>query len=439
MNRVLKKFFLILSLVFIVNTASAQSQKKSAANAGTLQTDEQKDFSEFYSKQIESINFSGMKKTQNSYIQSKIHKYIDVPLSEKVLHELETTLKIENLFDEMNFSMSPASESKVSINIDVKEKITFIPLPFIAFSSGNAYGGLMIMDTNAFGIKDMFAFGGIISKDSQSAMAFYTKAPKDNHIPGFGISFSAGNNLKKFKNLDAKENDDYILLYKSLDISAGISISEKLTENSSISAKFDFSSINTKKYKNYDKSVDSIKIGAFSLDWRYSKSDWNGWFLSNTGLYAGARFALTNDSKHQGGQIYTAGFAFQKPFLPRLRLISQSSASIGKNNHIANYSGRSAASVTIVSDKFASQRLAGSSNGFEFALTQTKFGIISAYANYEVLYAQDFDGEYEFCHGPSFGSKLYLSKIAFPALSIALSYNVTKKYWQYAVAMGVNI
>ena len=48
------------------------------------------------------------------------------------------------------------------------------------------------------------------------------------------------------------------------------------------------------------------------------------------------------------------------------------------------------------------------------------------------------EGDYEFHHGPNGGAKIYLAKIAFPALAMGVSYNVRKNYWQFAAAMGMS-
>ena len=437
---------LFLSAAYALESApesAPESARESAstepAPATSNETPAQDSYSEFYGMKVRSVNFLGLKKTKNAYLQPKVKKIRGSQFSEKTLVELEKILQIEGLFDEISFNVFPVSESEVDIEVFLKEKLTFLPLPFAAYSSSGAFGGIMIFDTNAFGMKDTFLAGGFFSKETQSGLLAFSKSPKDNFVPGFRLSFSAARNTKKIQKFEPHDDDDFILKYKSTDISASVALAEKITEQTNASLGISFTSLKEKDIKGYEDIVDSIKIMSVFGDLNYSKSDWNGWFISSINASLSGKISFTNDSNYQYGQIYSARFSLQKPILPRLRFLSQASGTIGKNNHISLYSGRGAASSTIISDKFVSQRLAGASSGLEFAAAKLRFGTISVYANYEGVIAQDYDGKYNFNHGFNCGSKLYLSKLAVPALAMGLSYNVVQKKLFYSLAMGVSM
>ncbi len=429
----------VLVFIFAAFLSAALHAQDSETKNHTEQSPatETKDFSEFYGLKISSINFLGLKKTKDIYLQPKVKKLTGTEFSKDTLVELEKILQIEGLFDEISFNVFPVSESEASIEVFVNEKLSFLLLPFASFSSSGLLGGVMAFDRNAFGMKDTFLAGGILSKNSQSGMFAFSKSPKENFIPGFSVSLYMSHDTKKIQVLEPYDSDDIILQYKATTFSASASLKEKLSENTSASLGFTFSTLREKDIRGYEDIVDSIKIGSIHTDLEYSKSDWNGWFTSTAGARLSAKLSFSNDRNYQYAQTYSARVGFQKPILPRLRLLSQISGTIGKNNHISNYSGRGAISSTIISDKFVSQRLFGSSAGLEFAPAKLKFGIISVYSNYEAIYVQDYDGKYKFNQGFNFGSKLYLSKIAIPALSLGLAYNITQKKMYYAFSLGV--
>ncbi len=385
---------------------------------------------------ITEINFIGLKKTQDFYIKSKVREYIGQKLDEKLIHNLETTLQLEGLFDEIKISSKSQSEEQVILNINVKEKITFLPLPFAMYSSSGFIVGGIVMDTNAFGIKDMFMVGGMYSNSIKMGMASYSKAPKKNGKPGFSAFIATSKNNPELKNTE----DEIILEYENLSFESSIAVIQNLGRNHTFAMGLEFKNINASDKNGYSDLIDSAKIGLINVSFGYSKSDWNGWFMSSVSSRIKGEFGLTDlkESDLKYPQIYSAELSIQKPIVPRLRFYGSASIHYGIDNHISLYSGKSGAAVNILPAEFSSQRLGGGNSGFEIALVKMGFGLLSIYGDYQIAYVQEFDKEYEFIHGPNSGVRLYLSKIAFPALAMGLSYNVTKKYSQFAIAMGMS-
>ena len=391
---------------------------------------------------IKKINFSGLKKTRDSYIQSKVKKFIDTPLSEENLHDLETAIQLEELFDDIQISTARTGENEAEIYVSVKEKITFIPLPFAMASSSGFMAGGMVMDTNAFGRKDMFMFGGFFSNSSKTLMASFSKPAKDHGIPGFSVFASGSQSNPELVDLE----EETIYKYKSLAASGGFSLTEKIGEHFSFSNGFNFKYISAKDDDDYpDMEPESLKIGSTTLSFGYSSADWNGVFMSTNSASVSAEFGLTNSEDDD--YRYPMGFSFaigeQHPlFFERFRMYQQFSGYYGKKNHISQFKSGSAASVNILPSSFLTEKIVGGKAGFEIAIAKFSWAMLSLYADYQVVYTKENtlldDNEYELMHGPNGGVKFYLSKVAFPALGIGLAYNATKKYWQFAAALGMS-
>lgn len=384
---------------------------------------------------VAKINFSGLKKTKEFYIQSKVKKFLNVSVKDFDLHGLETTLQLENLFDDIQISMENSGAGEASVEVSVKEKITFIPLPFALYSDSEFMGGIMVMDTNAFGVKDMFVFGGLYSKSSIMGMAMFSKPPKDNGIPGFSASLSTSKNTNIIEDLDKDE----VLKYKSTNLNSRLMLTEKIGEFNLLSAGGFFNSASAKQVDDFPE-IDSLNSAGLSASWSISKSDWNGWFLSSSGAGVSADkvlYASKNDYKN--GCSLSVNFYIQQPVLERLRFYSAGSAFYGKDLHISSYAGGKSGSVTILPGDFCTKEIAGGNAGLELALVKGKIGTVSVYGDYQVVSTQDYDDEFCFMHGPNGGFKVYLAKIAFPALSMGISYNVTKRYAQFAAALGISM
>lgn len=416
---------------------------------------------------ISNIKFNGLKRTKESYLQKEYEKYIGKTVGEFDKKELETQLQVEGIFEsyEINLVQNDSDKNTATIQIDVNEKITFIPLPFAMVSSSGASAGLIVMDTNAFGIKNMFMVGGFYSTSAITGMAMYSKPPKQNHIPGFTVFTSASKNEQTIHNIDNEE----ILEYKNITASTNISLNEKITKNNTLRAGIGFHLMRTdldddKNYEDndetfsnkFDYSIDKANTISLNLGWNYSKQDWNGWYLSETNMSindsTSINFGLNDKSKiSRIMQKYDATFSIQHPiFWDRLRIIANTSGSIiipNKTKYvtISSYLDRSNVGVTIIPPEYKTTKVFGATTGLEFAIAKFKYGMLSVYGKYEAILldntmmTSDDEKNIEFCHGPNGGVKFYLSKIAFPAFALGLSYNIPKHYFQFAAAVGISM
>lgn len=386
---------------------------------------------------ITAINFHGLKRTKNSYIQSRIKQFIGAEASEETLHSLETDLNLEGLFNTIEIELAAPSEKETSVEVTVEEKISFLPIPIAIYTSDGFSGGFFLLDTNAFGIKDSFVGGGFFSKNAVSAAASFIKSPKAGGIPGFSISAFVSKNDTEICDTD----DDTFFEYESVSFSGSAKLTERIGKHNSVSAGIAFKNVHVSDKDAFPLEVDSIKILSGKIEAEFRKSDWNGWFMSSVVIAAQAEIGVSDsdDDDLKYPKSVAARISFEKPVLfPNLRLYGCNSFRFGQNLHVSDYSRKTDASVSILPFNFISQRVVGGHTGFELGAARGKFGTVSLYADYQYAYVHTFSNGYEFMHGPNGGVKVYLAKIMFPALSFGLSYNVTKRYMQVAAAMGMS-
>ena len=157
-----------------------------------------------FSETVSSIKFTGLKKTKESYMQNLLKDFVGKDSGEINLNEIETILQAEGLFSEINLNFENAENSAiagesensgdaektenstVTLNVTLKEKITFLPLPFASYSSDGFMGGFMLMNMNAFGRKNNLILGGVFSKNTQMGLLMFSKPAGDLKHPGFG-------------------------------------------------------------------------------------------------------------------------------------------------------------------------------------------------------------------------------------------------------------
>lgn len=384
------------------------------------------------------INFTGLKKTRKSYIEGKLEKFLGDSVAETDMHGLETALQLEGLFDDIKISFERLSDTEAALSVSVKEKITFIPLPFAMYSDSSMLAGGVVMDTNAFGRKDMFMVGAFFSANAKTGMAAFAKNAGESGIPGFSAFFSGSSSTPEINNMA----EDVVLKYDAIYFNGGFSVIEKIGEYFTFSHGFSFKSVETDEISDFvGLAPESVKIASTSLSFGYSKSDWNGVFMSTNSASLSAEVGLTDSES--GDLRYPKSFSFsigeQHPlFFSRLRFYLKLAGHYGKNTHISTWASQSAGAVNILPSDFSTERIIGGNAGLEFAVTKLSWGMISIYGDYQLLYAKDFDKDYEFEYGPYGGMRFYLAKIAFPALAMGLAYNVPERTWRFSAAMGMS-
>lgn len=460
MHKICRKITLSVFLIFCLTVQNLFSQENhapvenvQAEEMESVESQPQKDESEEMESvesqeespdtsnlEISEFKIEGLKRTKNFYMQRVLKKFKGKKADSETIKEIESTLQKEELFSEIKVSGQPCqTDGEASINIELKEKITFIPLPFASSSDGGFMAGLFIMDMNALGMHNMAAFGGIYSPKSLMGMATFSKPPVE---PGsFGYSLSVFSSKSENEKVDIR--DETVLKYDSKGFSIGLGLSYKITEwlSIGINGGYKWIDVNDDDEDGYQGMVKSQKSGSGTANISISTSDWNGWYLSSKKLSLSAGAIRTDNRNNRFAEAATGHLTFKQPFgsssFGRLRFLLEGAGFYGHDLHISDWQGRDAAKVSILPSNFSTQKIAGGSAGLECIFAKTKIGSFSVYGLYEVAIAQDWDEDYEFGHGPEGGVKLYLSKIAFPAFAFGLSYNIPKHMWGYSVAFGV--
>ena len=421
-----RKFTFFMLVLFLITCTAAFSQETENEKIQT-----------YDSSVITKINFEGLKRTKESFIQSELEEFLNKNATAETVVQATTKLRFEGLFSEIRVSYKPTGENEVSMEVFVKEKISFLPVPFAMYTSSTGFmGGAVVMDMNAFGVKDMAMVGGFFSPNQISGMLSYTKQPK-GWIPGFSTSLSVGKRDTEVTNMD----NSTVLEYDSFSVHFSASVNEKIGKYHTVSLGGHFKYLNADKDNKYRSVLlESMTSGGFSVGWKVATAELNSFYTSYTNIGVNAAFTFSNNADFPVSKNFSLRATLQKPLnpLPRLRLCAAVSGHYGIDNPISAYSGREAGNVSILPGKFKTERIFGGQAGAEFAIVKAKFGVISLYANYEAVIAQDFDDSYKFNQGISGGGKLYLSKIAIPALAAGVSFNTTTNTVQFAAAFGMS-
>ncbi|MBR4323103.1 hypothetical protein [Treponema sp.] len=374
---------------------------------------------------IESISVSGLKRTKDSYMQKVLARFAGMESSSLDLHEVETLLQAEGLFSEIAVNVSDDGKA---LFVEVKEKWSIIPLPFASYTNEGFMGGLILMDNNAFGVRNTLMIGGVYAPSYQTVMLRLQRPAIFQKQLGYSSFLSYNKKKVSIDDLD-EEN-----LYKidSHKLNAEFALEKKLSQNFSVSL--------GAKYAGFiipdDPNFDSVHQWVFAPAAKYALADWNGYFLSEKYIEAKGE-AGGSSEKELVSQVMLHAF-FQQPLVPRLRLTFDGFISLESHKNLLLRQTRQNVSNTLLPTNFHSQSMAAADTSLEGAVLKLSVMTLSLYASYQLIAAEDYDGKTAFCHGPGGGLKVYLQKINFPACSLGVYYNVPRGYVQFGASIGVS-
>lgn len=385
---------------------------------------------------VSALKFEGLERTRESYMFAVLGKYVGMSESRIDLHEVKVTLEELELFSETEVSLKKDENGASVLFIKVKEKWSFIPVPFFMYSSSTGFmGGAFVMDTNAFGIRDNYVLGGVFSKNIQLALMAYSRPSRDIKHPGFTVGASFTRRDNEEKNLSG----DKIFEYNAMTGSVYAAVSDKITAHSKINAGLRYNYTNAgvkKKYSEYKEKIKSFHAITPGLGWDISFSSLNEWFMSVKSFSIdGAVTVLTS-----GSCAESLGFKFtiQYPLpVTRLRLLTQYALYLSNNLPIPLRPTQMVVGTTIMPDKFHGTRMGGAGLGLEVGILNTKFVMFSAYGLLEQFAGEDSDGSFVMNFGYSTGLKMYLKKLAVPAISVGVSHNLMQNEIKFSATIGM--
>lgn len=381
---------------------------------------------------ISGFEIQGLKRTKEFAAQRDLKKFIGKEASPETLHGIENSLQADNLFTNISIEFESVTENESLVKISLEEKMSILLLPIVAVNDGLFSAGAFLLDSNAMGLKDFFILGGIFSKDNISGMTLFSRPPKGSSL---GFSVYTGISKSDTELVTAEDNSAYD--YGSLSFRGSLGVSRKFFDCFSAGISTGFVIINVDGSDEIKGKIESEKAWETAVSADLKSSDWNGVFMSEKSAAAKVFADFTPCRDVFNG--FELGIKIQQPVLDSLRIVQSAACSFEFDAPVVFYKGGRSASVSLFPNDFASDSIAGLSVGLEYAAIKTKLGLFSVYAVYQTARAKDFDRTWVFNQGAGGGMKMYLSKVAFPACSVEVIYNITEKEFRTGFSIGMSM
>jgi outer membrane protein assembly factor BamA len=381
---------------------------------------------------ITSIEIIGLKRTKPHIARYPLETFLGRDVASLDLNEVEAAVRDTGILEPSLVELA-AGEDGTVLRVTVEEKWSILPFPMASFGSGGTSFGLFLLDTNAFGLRDQMAVGGMYGSAGWMAAAMYNNTPDRTGRPGWNTAFMYNRQEKEDMDRDEKVLRRYTAdtLYLSLGLyypftghftgSAGISFSNVSPKN------------NSSAFNNPDEEA---RLLGFSPGIALRYSNWDGYLLSEQSLSLKYTYALgiSGSSFH----IVELQAAYEKSLVPGFRLNLNTGAVWKPGAGPLFEDGPRQAKVDILPGQFSALHYMGFSAGLEKYLVKIRFGTLTVLAAWQGVFSQGPLSGYEFDHGPSGGVRFYLSRLAIPALGAGIAYNMNSGLSQFTFSLGMS-
>lgn len=431
--------FFVCALFFAARASAQNADGEAEAGARILDAQAQADEAQDIGTQaingrieISKIEIVGLKRTKESFVQNVLKDFVGADAFEVDLNDVETKLQEQGLFSEIAAQIVLSSDS-ATLLVTVKEKLSFLVVPFVMGSNDGVMGGLGAMDMNAFGMKNMALATGVFSKTMQMGMLLWSKPALDARHPGFMANAMVNHRSKEYATFD----DDTICEYDMLPVSGSISLRGIITRF------LDYSVGALYKYIHYfDDDGDNLgdmHLGFLSASLSASKKEWTGFFMNTSSAAVSAEIGcdFASPVKAMGEVSLRANWQFK--IIPRMKIDLSFAGCMAMNKPIAARPDKGSAGSSVLYSGFVTDKIASLKILYEAALFKAKFLTLSLYASYEAVIAADFDDSFVWSMGPGAGAKVYLNRIALPALAGGVAYDIKHNHFNFVISLGMGM
>ena len=391
--------------------------------------------------QISKISVLGLKRTRARVPEKLLSRFLGTSVSD-LDEEIVITILLETgIFEDIEVRTKQAEDSSAdtgtTLEVTVSEKWSIIPLPVFVASSDGFTAGAGLIDANAFGLNDKIFAIGLLLPDGWMTSLAYVNVPDSERDLRWSVSGFFSSQDKTV----VDQNEDSIRRYASDAARASFEIgfplirSTKYPLEASVGAFFN--ELGVREVHSPLAQPEAGRVVGLKTGLSLRGSSWDGVFLSErqASLSWSYNYGLLNDS-HQSLN-FRSSYDYA-PF-PGLRLSLRGAAVYAPETPAVFEDGPFSIGNTILPTDFSARNLAGFSAGFEGRIIKFPFGVLSGLLSYQVAFTDGPILGTGFDHGPAGGVRVYIAKVAIPALDAGAAYNVETGIFKATFGIGMRM
>ncbi len=432
--------FLLLSAAALWAGEDQKTSSPEASGSDLLRlTEERLAEADFSGAPVTNLEIDGLKKTKSSSLYSLILIEEGKPLRKSDVEETRQNLKETELFQKIAFFYGPADKG-YRVRIELKEKASFVPIPFFAASDGSYSFGIGVFNANLFGLRKQLVTTAMVADGNPSGTIGYIDPTlaDSNLVWTLFVSggpssrehaYPDGRTYRRFMGTDARISTRFGFRSKAhIQPSIGFVYEHTTVDddwNDSV-APPDSSSLVAPRVGltfRYARLIDYFYRG-FVADFDYAyafltDSSYDG--EGGEGSFAEGRVMLNTEPFAKQRLAFSAVGGISRFPTPSLRELS------GPGFRVLPF-GRA-----------VGRRYAAGSAAYEFPFAEPDWGVLTLSGFFDGGVYEPLEDEWDSFYGPGAGFRLYLKKIVIPAVGIDLAVDLPTETLQASVVIGMQM
>ncbi|MGC9313326.1 MAG: POTRA domain-containing protein [Sediminispirochaetaceae bacterium] len=386
---------------------------------------------EVYGLRIGEIEISGNTRTRDRTILRIGRVETGEILGPGTITRLEDNLIKSGLFARSSVGVEALPDRTVRLAIEVEEKWTLLPIP-VFFSDGDSImGGVVVIESNLAGTAKQLISGVMGGTDGLSGFAVYVDPAVRQSSWKITVSGGAGTQEEEIDTPDG----EFAYLIQGESLSASFGLGYAFDERLEIGGRVRIQDYIADTIEGISLPADTYLEQQFSLQGRWDTTRPYG------ALLRGIDVLLESGILFQSAEVIHRGTAAW--FVPtaagqRLRLLLQ--GGYGEKPFYLEdpVSGRDGFR-TLPFGKATADDYISVSAGYDVPVLERSWGALVLTGFYELgWYSASYVGSHLF-QGPGGGFRVYLQKVAVPALGLDLAYNLESDALVFSVALGMRM
>ena len=380
------------------------------------------------------ISVNGLSRTKLSTVLNITGLEIGMIVDENTADKVRQKLLEPGIFrNDISVFLIEKENETAKIDITLYDRWTFIPLPVGFVSTDSWLAGAVVIESNLLGLNQTLVAGSFISGESIQGFGAWNIPNFYESKNSFGISASYNFGLEEY--LDVSGENTLAVFDKS-------ELYTRIKLGSTFLSQLDWSySTGLKWFKGESTESMIMSINqtfwqnSFSLNWDnlYYMSFFNrGWSidLKNT-LHTAFR---NGESEPELNLSINRNFVLFNKHLLKTKIDTGWQRT---NRKIPILIGGSEGSRALPTGKVAVSNYASGIISVEPVVLKFSWGIFTTPVYYEAgLFTPHMEDDRIFWHGPGFGFRFYVDKVAIPALGADFTWDLENKSFRVAVSLG---
>ncbi len=384
-----------------------------------------------YGLRISEIEISGNTRTREGAILRIGSVNPGEILEPGTITRLEDNLIKSGLFARSSVGVEALPDRTVKLSIEVEEKWTLLPIPVFFTDGDSIMGGVVVIESNLAGTAKNLISGVMGGTDGLSVFAVYVDPAVLQSSWKITLSGAAGTQEEEIDTPDG----EFAYLIQGESLSASFGLGYAFGESLEIGSRVRFQEYIADTVEGIALPADTYLEQQFGLQGRWDTTRPYG------ALLKGIDVSLEGALLFQSSEYTAKGKA--EYFVPtiagqRLRLLLQGGYG-EKPFYLEDPVSGQDGFRTLPFGKATADDYVSISTGYDVPVLERGWGALVLTGFYELgWYSASYIGSHLF-QGPGGGFRIYLRKVAVPALGLDLAYNLESDALVFSVALGMRM